>query len=338
MDPAHPGLSPDGVLPQPIEIGMSVSQLIDRAFLGSTAGKLRSIARLLAEQVFARPETVVGVTVDAAIVQAGLGTSVLSPLLEGGYIDWMAISGPNVWSDALRALGDPRATDAEQNGREANAAGATASLREILAQPDFQSLMGTAELYHRLGAHLRPREKTIGVEHPSLLTTASSLAVPMYNPAPGDSPLGSLLADLALVGNRLAVDPSIDLNEAAAILNEARHRKVPCAVICLGRGAAASFMLGAPPHLHAIITVDEPCRYGVRIRMAGRAHRPPEGPPSQTPGSDIALSVDLSVALPLLTAYVLDRVPPRQPKRLYDARNSLIDRLRRDRFEATIRR
>jgi deoxyhypusine synthase len=37
---------------------------------------------------------------------------------------------------------------------------------------------------------------------------------------------------------------------------------------------------------------------------------------------------DSTIALPLLTAYVLSRVKPRKPKRLYDQREAILDRVR----------
>ena len=186
--------------------------------------------------------------------------------------------------------------------------------------------------------------------------------MPIYNPSPSDNPLGSLTAELALMGNRLSVDTTADLNEAAALLNEAARAGAPCAAWCLGRGAAANFMLDAPRHLQAIFAPGERHEYALRVRMAGRAHGVPTAPtdaadtaasPAMTaaphvdateappPGAamrDIAISTDLSVALPLITAYIVDRVPPRPPKRLYDRRDHLLDRLRRDRLDASLKR
>jgi deoxyhypusine synthase len=37
---------------------------------------------------------------------------------------------------------------------------------------------------------------------------------------------------------------------------------------------------------------------------------------------------DTTIALPVLTAYALDRHPPRQPRRLYDRREDLYEALR----------
>ncbi|MBM3317451.1 MAG: deoxyhypusine synthase, partial [Candidatus Eisenbacteria bacterium] len=52
----------------------------------------------------------------------------------------------------------------------------------------------------------------------------------------------------------------------------------------------------------------------------------------------IGVPVDLSLALPLFAAYLLDRVPPRPLKRLAPRRDELLDRLRQDRLQATLKR
>jgi deoxyhypusine synthase len=43
---------------------------------------------------------------------------------------------------------------------------------------------------------------------------------------------------------------------------------------------------------------------------------------------------DTTIALPLLTAYALDRHPPRERRRLYDRREGLYDALRQAHGEA----
>jgi deoxyhypusine synthase len=365
--------------PRPLELGMSVSQFIDRAFLGSTAGELAAAADLLVTRVLQHPETVLGVSLDAELVASGAGVAALAPLIRGGYIDWAAVTGSNLFYDALHALGKPfyRAENRPEGEyelcggglviRRADLVAAEQSLREILSGVDFQQMMGSAGMHERVGAQLRLREKSLGVEYPSMLTTAHEAGLPIFNPSPVDNPLGSLMAHLGLVGNRLALDISTDLNEAAAILNAAHARGAACAVWCLGRGAASNFVLSVPRHLRAFLGAERAPRYLARIRMAGRAHEVPTdstelrpedrgGSRAGTPGSeaacgaespalrqgeapiDFALSTDLTVALPLLTAYILDRVPPRPLKRLSQRRSEMLDRLRQDHSQSVLRR
>jgi deoxyhypusine synthase len=352
------------VRPRPLEVGMSVSQFIDRAYLGSTAGELANVAQVLTRLVFRDPETLVGVSLDAHLMAGGTGVSALAPLIAGGYIDWAVITGTNLYYDALYALGKtfrfapagPRRDECDCGGgivitRAERAAGDEA-LREIFAGADFQQALGSTELHARLGAQLRAREKSLGVEYPSLLTAAYDAGVPIYNPSPTDNPLGSLIAQLSLVGNRLAFEPSGDLNEAAALLHGTTAAGRRCALWCLGRGTAADFMLGAPDHLAAVLGPEQQVRYAARIRMAGRAHGIPGAAMPPAPEavearaaegaadeeiSDLALSTDLTIALPLLSAYILDRLPPRPLKRLAGRRDDLLDRLRQAHQQSALR-
>ncbi|MBP7669271.1 MAG: deoxyhypusine synthase family protein [Candidatus Eisenbacteria bacterium] len=356
--------------PRPLEIGMSVSQFIDRAFLGSAAGRVASVADLLAREVYRHPEALVGVSLDAELLSAGLGIGAFAPLLQAGFIDWAVITGPNLFHDALHALGVPfyrtgtvdSASFEDCGGgvslKHADLPPAEQTLAEIFSGVDFQQTMSSAALLDRFGTHLRARGKTLGVEYPGLLTTAHEAGVPIFNSSPGDSPLGSLLARLGLMGNRLALDGDADLNEAAAILNSAQSKGIPCAMWCLGRGAASAFALGVPRHLRALVGPERAPGYAITIRMAGRVHELParhcpeipaqrsSSAPAEEPSSpqaagsvrDLALSTDLSMAVPLLTTYLLDRVPARPSKRLGGKRSDLLDRLRQDHSQFVLRR
>ena len=350
----RPGGDQGALRPRPLEVGMTVSEFVDRAFLSSTAGELAAAADLLVTEVLRDPETVVGLSLDAEILASGAGVAALGPLLRGGYVDWAAVTGENLYYDALHSLGIPfvhapqtPAAEYEDCGggvvvRSVDHAAGERGLRELLGVVEFQHVMGSAEMNDRLGAPLRAREKAVGVEYPALLTTAHEYAVPLFDPAPADNPLGSLMARLQLVGSRLAIDPSVDLNQAAAILNGAFTRGASCAIWCLGRGAASNFVLGLPRHLRALIGEERAPGYRVRIRMAGRSHPLPtvheRMPSSAAETIDLAVSTDLTVALPLLTAYILDRVPPRPPKRLGSRRGEMLDRLHQDHAQTVLRR
>ena len=51
--------------------------------------------------------------------------------------------------------------------------------------------------------------------------------------------------------------------------------------------------------------------------------------PDKLPDSVVVYS-DTTIAAPLLTAYALERREPRKPRRLYDRRVAMLERLRRD--------
>lgn len=346
-DPAGAPLAP-----RPLEIAMSVSQCVDQAFLAPPAAALRRAAQALSTEVLSRPGALLGVSLDAPLLAAGAGVTALGPLVRAGLIDWIAASGANLFCDALLALGrrfhaqppEPGAPDWVRCGEElwiarGDLQAADQALREIFALPDFQRTMGTAQMHALLGAHLRAREKSLGCEHPSLLSTAHEFGVPIYNPAPADNPLGALIAEMALVGNRLVIDSSIDLNEAAAILNAALKAEPVIALWSLGGGAAAAFMRSLPRHLDTALACPPGCAYRLICCLTSTGAAPCGGDPRAiAPAEEIRVPADLALTLPLLAAYLLDRVPPRAPKRLAAHAEEWLDRLRQDRLQATLRR
>ena len=58
---------------------------------------------------------------------------------------------------------------------------------------------------------------------------------------------------------------------------------------------------------------------------------PSSSAPSDVPRPDTVVAyVDSTVALPILASYLLERCPPRQPRRLYARLPELVDALRRE--------
>ncbi len=361
--------------PRPIEIGMSATALIERHFRGATAGRLSLAARLLAEELLAAEDLTLGLSLDAPLVPSGLAVTALVPLMQHGQIDWLVITGTNLYYDALFAMRKPLLSDpAQEPGirlgeppfHPSDRLAAEKVLREILGGPDFQRVMGSAELHDRIGRDLRHREKELGVDFPGLLSTAHELGIPIINPSPAEGPLGSIVAELAQVGNRLSIDASLDLNLAAGILNASTFgaQGPRCAFWCLGAGVGANLMLGAPAHLQRILGNGRWARRPFRLRMAGHTHMHPaggneplnpdarwipapageQGAPDAGEGGaiatlrDLALSTDLSVAVPLLAAFLLDRVPSRTVKRLGQRREELLDGLRQAQLSSTLKR
>ena len=83
--------------------------------------------------------------------------------------------------------------------------------------------MSTAEFHYRAGRYVLERERKLGLKNKSLLAAAHEYAVPLYTSSPGDSSIGMNVAAKALQGNKLAFDPSLDVNETAAIVLAAKR-------------------------------------------------------------------------------------------------------------------
>ncbi|NES95672.1 MAG: deoxyhypusine synthase [Desertifilum sp. SIO1I2] len=353
--------------PMPTEIG--VVDLIDGYFTAYNSARLREICHLLTREVM-QPGVTVGVSLSGAMTPAGFGVGVLAPLIRNGFIDWMISTGANLYHDMHYGLGmslyagSPFADDVKlrDEGRIRIydivfgydvLLQTDAFIREILRAPAFQKRMGTAEFHYLLGKYVWEVEKRLGVQNSCLLATAYECGVPIYTSSPGDSSIGMNVAALALEGSQLVIDPSLDVNETAAIAYGARESGIPevegkSAAVIIGGGSPKNFLLQTQPQLHEVLGLEERGHdYFVQITDA----RPDTGglsgatpseavswgkvDPNELP-STIVCYTDSTIALPIITAYVMQQCKPRSLKRLYDRREELLAQLRAD-YEAAKR-
>jgi deoxyhypusine synthase len=214
-------------------------------------------------------------------------------------------------------------------------------LRRVIAAPEFQRKMTTAELHYKMGKYTQEREKALGTPYVSLLTAAYQTGVPMYTSSPGDSTIGMNVAALAMAGNKLAFDVERDVNETTAIVYDAKRRGGKSAVIILGGGSPKNFILQTEPQIQEIMGIPEKGHdYFIQVTDA----RPDTGglsgatpseavtwgkvDPEQLPDSVVAY-VDSTIAFPILAAYALAKREARPLKRLYDKRDALLTDLKK---------
>jgi deoxyhypusine synthase len=150
------------------------------------------------------------------------------------------------------------------------------------------------------------------------------------------------VAALSLEGSKLILDPSIDVNETAAIAYSARETGGKSAAVIIGGGSPKNFLLQTQPQIHEVLGLEERGHdYFVQFTDA----RPDTGglsgatpseavswgkiDPDELP-STIVCYTDSTIALPLVTAYVLNQSQPRSLKRLYDKREQMLEKLRTD--------
>ncbi len=351
--------------PRPITGSDSVVELIENSFLAYNAARLREACRLFTEKMLA-PDVTVGVSLTGALTPAGLGVSALIPLIEHGFIDWIVSTGANLYHDTHFAIGlslhqgDPRIDDVilRQEGiiriydiffDYKVLLSTDAFFRQVMAGPEFQHAMGTAEFHHWCGKYIRERERVLGLGDKSLLGAAYAHGVPVYTSSPGDSSIGMNIAALALQGNRLEIDVSRDVNETAAIVLEAKRSGGKSAVFILGGGSPKNFVLQTEPQIQEVLGIDEKGHdYYLQITDA----RPDTGglsgatpseavswgkvDPDRLPDA-VVCYVDSTIALPLITAYALAKRPPRPLKRLYGRREALLEALKSEYARARTR-
>jgi deoxyhypusine synthase len=345
-------LSGARILPPPVGKRIPASELIDRTFLAYNAGRLREGARLLSERML-KPDVTVGLSLTGALTPAGLGVSCVVPLLKAGFVDWVVSTGANLYHDAHFGLGLPmHAGSPFLDDRVLRDEGVVriydvlfdyevlldtdAFFRQVLDLPEFQAQMGTAEFHYRLGRYTAQREKALGQGEVSVLAAAWRYGVPVYTSSPGDSSIGMNVAAMRLGGRGVTFDVSLDVNETAAIVYDAKRRGGKSAVWILGGGSPKNFMLQTEPQIQEVLGLDEKGHdYFLQVTDA----RPDTGglsgatpseavswgkvDPDKLPDT-VVCYLDSTVALPLLCAFAFDRVGKRPRRRLYDRRAEML--------------
>jgi len=346
------------ILPPRVRGEMTAAQLVEGVFSAYNAARLREAARLFASKMLA-PGTTVAASLAGALTPGGYGISCLIPLVEAGFVDWIVSTGANLYHDLHFGLGmrlhhgSPFVSDVEL--REAGVIriydvffdynvllDTDAFVREVIRVPEFQRPMSSAEFHNILGRYVAEREKVLGVEGHSLLAACHRAGVPVYTSSPGDSSIGMNVAALSLTGSKLTIDPNLDVNETAAIVYDAKRSGGKSAVLILGGGSPKNFLLQTEPQIQEVMGLPEKGHdYFLQVTDA----RPDTGglsgatpaeavswgkiDPEQLP-SAVVVYTDTTIALPLLTAYALANREARPLKRLYDRREEMLDRLRKD--------
>ncbi len=351
-------LSGQRIYPDPIRSGVTVDRLIDDTFLAYNGGRLQKACRLFCEKML-REDVTVGLSLSGALTPAGLGRSCIIPLIKAGFVDWIVSTGANLYHDTHYGLGmslhrGSHEVDDTLLRREgviriydilfdySVLLDTDDYLRAIMVEKPFDREMGTAELHYLLGKYLAAREKELGAEDTCVLTVAYRAGVPCYVSSPGDSSIGMNVAELAMRGVGPRIDVSRDVNETAGIVYAAKQGDGKSGVLMLGGGSPKNFVLQTEPQIQEILGLaDRGHDYFIQVTDA----RPDTGGLSgATPAEavswgkvdpdrladSVVVYADSTIAAPLLVAYAVSRVKTRRPKRLYDQRADLVERLKKD--------
>ena len=344
--------------PRPIDGRETTADLIDGTFLAYNAARLREACQLFTQKML-EPDVTVGMTLTGALTPAGLGMAALIPLIESGFVDWIISTGANLYHDTHFGLGlamhRGNAQESDVVLREEGVVriydvffdydvllSTDAFFRKVIQAPEFQRAMSSAEFHNVCGRYVRERERALGIGQKSLLSAAYTAGVPIYTSSPGDSSIGMNVAALSLDGNRCVIDPNLDVNETASIVLDAKREGGRSAVLICGGGSPKNFMLQTEPQIQEVLGIDEKGHdYFLQITDA----RPDTGglsgatpaeavswgkiDPDRLPDA-VVCYLDSTVALPLLTAYAHARHASRPLRRLYDRRNEMMERLKRE--------
>ncbi len=356
--------------PAPITSNTTLAELVDEAFIAYNGARLREACQLFTRKML-EPEVTVGLSLTGALTPAGLGISALIPLIKAGFVDWIISTGANLYHDTHFGIGlamhqgRSDISDVVLRAEEvvriydiffdySVLLDTDAFFRKIIEGKEFQKAMSTAEFHYLCGRYVHERERKLGLKEKSLLAVAYEYGVPIYTSSPVDSSIGMNVAAKALQGNKLAFDPSLDVNETAAIVLQAkrnggnkaasgkgRGKKKPGLSACfiLGGGSPKNFLLQTEPQIQEVLGIDErghdyflqvtdarPDTGGLSGATPGEAVSWGKVDPDRLPDA-VVCYVDSTVALPIITAYALARHNPRKPKRLYDQRAAAMDLL-----------
>jgi deoxyhypusine synthase len=352
------------ILPEPSGKATDIVQLID-SMDAYNGGRLRAACHLLRDR-YAAEDVTIGLSIAGALTPAGLGPSSIIPLMNHGFVDWLSATGANMYHDLHFAFDLPMHrgshtvddVDLREKGvtriydilfdYEDVLMETDRRLRRILLRPELQKEMGTREFYHHLGRILDEHEQKNNLGQVSVLAAAYRNGIPVFTSSPGDSTIGMNVAGLELLAEaanlhvqfKLKINPSIDVNDSTAIiLNAKKYENGKTAVILIGGGSPKNFMLQTEPQIQEVLMIPEVGQdYDINVTDA----RPDTGGLSGAPPSEAAswgkidptkleetvtAYLDVTVALPMMAAYVIQTTEPKKQKRLYDRSDELHQKL-----------
>ena len=355
----HEFLNPEKEITlEPIKEDIDIVKLIDKYFQSYNSARLKEICHLLRDKII-NEDVIIGVSLSGALTPAGLGTNIIAPMIEKGYIDWISSTGANLYHDLHFSLGlklfkgkpfiDDRFLKKEAIVRiydillKNKVLFETDNfLKKIFKLSDFTGVFSSARFHFLIGKYINEYEISKGIKYSGLLASAYKYEVPIYTPSPGDSSIGMNIAYTNLLEKKFTLDPFLDVIETSAIVYYAKKKGYKSAVILLGGGAPKNFVLQTEPFIQEILGLEEVGHdYFIQITDA----RPDTGglsgatpseavswgkvDPNALPNT-IVCYTDLSIALPLIASYLFSLKIKRSHKRRLSKIDSFVKFLKKD--------
>jgi len=359
-------LSGERILPPPITGKEKVTELLKKSFLAFNSARLKEGCRLFTEKML-KSNVTMGISLSGALTPAGIGASCIVPLMKAGFVDWIVTTGANMYHDLHFAfnkpvhVGTPNVSDADLRKNEVvriydvfldykhSLLGTDKTLQRIILQKEFRKEMGSAEFHYKIGKYAAMMEEENGLKDVSILAAGFRYGVPIYSSSPGDSSIGMDIAALELDGIKLRINPSIDVNETASIVLNAKKRKGKSGVIIVGGGSPKNFVLQTQPHIQEVLMLPD---VGHDYFLQFTDARPDTGGlsgatpreavswgkvnPKKLPDAVVCYT-DSTIALPILAHYSLANHKKRKLKRLYQSRQEMMEQLKKTYFKSTSR-
>lgn len=336
---------------EPIRLrrGMTVKDLVEvYAGMGFNARRLAEACRVFEGMI--RSEATICLTLAGAMTPIGMSGAIIT-LMENGWVDWIISTGANLYHDLHRAFDFPVKQGHFQVDDEELKEAGIARIYDVFIQEGetmietdqaiiaafinrtFDSPISTADLHAILGEEVLQRAP---MAEKSFVGKAKQYGVPIYVPAPGDSSVGMNLIVNYLEGNPVPVDPSLDVLETAALVRAGRKN----GAVMVGGGAPKNFFMQTQPTLWQILednhgghdffvqfTADAPHWGGLSGATASEARS--WGKVKDARLNNVTVYCDASIALPLVTAWLLATQKPRRRRNLLAAKKAFMQDLTR---------
>lgn len=319
---------------------MRVSELVEgfRRSGAFNAGRLAEACKLFTTMV--EEDATIALTLSGAMTPTGLGGAIIS-MMERGLIDFIISTGANLYHDLHFALdlpihqGDFRVDDTELYKAGIERIYDIFITDEILLETDAfiqkvtedagkNRTLSTAELHYMLGKAVL--EKCRYPER-SFVAQAARYDVPIFTSSPGDSSIGMNLAAMKLTreGGNITIDSDLDVLQTTAIIFNSKKN----GVLAIGGGSPKNFYMQTQPTLSQILGIDSKGHdYFVQIttdspQWGGLSGATPQEAVSwgkmciKETQNHVVVYCDATIAMPILTAYILSSKRKRNLKRLY---------------------
>jgi deoxyhypusine synthase len=345
------------ISPFPISSDITLIDLVEDTFRAFNAARLREACHLFCRRILGSDVTI-GLSLSGALTPAGLGASCLVPLIDAGFVDWIVSTGANLYHDAHFGLGldlhEGRYDIDDKDLKKSNVVriydiffdykvvlSTDCFFRQLVRSDEFQKVMSTSEFHFLIGKYLAERERILNLGSRSILAAAYRQAIPVYTSAPGDSSIGMNIAAVSLEGGTLQLSTSRDVNETAGIVLHSKRLGGKSAAVILGGGSPKNFLLQTESQIQEVLGIPE---QGHDFFLQITDARPDTGglsgaTPQEAiswgkvdPAGDrnnVVCYLDITIALPLLTAYTFKKCQPRSSKRLYEKLPLIRDYLER---------
>ncbi|MFC1789570.1 deoxyhypusine synthase [Patescibacteria group bacterium] len=329
--------------------GTKVTDLIDTQFQAYNSARLNEACHLLTEKMLdSKRDVTIGVTLAGAITPAGMSGLFVS-MMERGFIDFIISTGANLYHDTHFALNYPLRKGTWQvddtllykHGvvRIYDVFLTTETLlrtdkftQKILLDKNApRGAVSSREFHNYIGKCLLKEAPNPEV---SILAQAAKHNIPIYTSSPGDSTYGMDLSSYNKGRFKefhkkgeidLHINSNLDVNETAAIVMGAKEN----GVMLLGGGSPKNFYLQTQPYLWEClgiekgghdyfiqVTMDSPQWGGLSGATPSEAVSWGKINPNELQNTVVVYN-DLTIVVPLLFTYAIEKAKPRKKKNIY---------------------